>query len=91
MTDEQALERLGKLQRALSQLHNNRAVAWQAWHQAKYRAVADGVQRGVSVTQARELADSSVVDLKNNLVGIEGEIAGYQEERDHLRFVMDHK
>lgn len=91
MTDAQALERLGRLANKLAELHNERAVAWQGWHIAKYRAIEDSLARGMNITTSREMADSAVVELKNRLVGLEGEIAGYTEERDHLRFVIDHR
>lgn len=91
MTNAERLERLERLQDALSELHNQRAVAWQGWHIAKYRAIESGLSNGMNITTAREMADAACVELKNNLVRLEGEIAGHQEERDHHRFVIEHE
>lgn len=89
MTRDEAFNRLGRLQGALTELHNERAVAWQGWHIAKYRCIQDFLQRGMSVSSAKENADAAVVELRNRLVALEGEIAALEEERDHLRFLID--
>ena len=90
MTRDEAFGRLTAITAALVELHNTRATAAQGLYLARSRALEQGFASGLSATAARDSADSSTVQLRNQLVGLEGEIAGYVEERDHIRFLIDH-
>lgn len=90
MTRDQAFTRLGQLDEELRGNHIARSTAWQAWHQAKFREVDGFLRQGLSATAADKAADAACVGLRVALVGIEADITRDIEERDHLRFLIQH-
>ena len=84
------LQRLSVLNDELVELYSQRPVVTRAYYDGRAAQIRQGVEHGLSVTAARENADALTTTLRYEVDRLEADILMRVEERDHLRFLIDH-
>lgn len=84
------IRRLDDITTKLVALYGERPTVTHAYYTERARVMKVALEQAMSVTAARDYTDRQTVEFKYQLDTCEAEILCLAEERDHLRFTLNH-